>query len=53
MMNANALSPLHRQTHTAPWVSESACNHGSVLTLLGQMGTPHSEPDMLFVLPGC
>lgn len=41
---------IRTQLELAPWVTDGACNHGSVFTLLGQMGTPHSEPDMLFVL---
>lgn len=38
------------QLELAPWVTDGACNCGSVFTLLGQMGNPHCDPDKLFVL---
>lgn len=38
------------QSELAPWVTDDACNRGSVCTLLGQMGNPHCDPDKLFGL---
>lgn len=38
------------QSELAPRVTDDACKHGSVFTLLGQIGNPHCDPDKLFGL---
>lgn len=38
------------QWELAPRVTAAACNCGSVFTLLGQMGSPHCDPDKLLGL---